>query len=253
LDLYFQGVAWLNKGPIYVARARSFFEKALTLDPNNVEALVGLARATGSTYWSDDSTLTERLISAEATLIKALSLTPQYARGQMELGVVQMNTNHIAQGIAECERALVLDRNLADAHSWIGFGKYHSGRAAETESHIHEALRLSPRDTHSYRWLMILAFAKLVEDADCEAVIWLRRSLEANPNNTLAHCALAGTLALLGKLDEARAAAHAGLALDPTFTIRRIRRNIASGGDPTYLAKRELIIQSMHTAGVPEG
>jgi hypothetical protein len=51
------------------------------------------------------------------------------------------------QGIAECEHALALDRNLAQAHAVIGLGKIFIGRAEETEAHILEALRLSPRDT----------------------------------------------------------------------------------------------------------
>ena len=45
MDLVFQGRACLNKGrtPEYMAQARGFFERALALDPENVEALVGLA------------------------------------------------------------------------------------------------------------------------------------------------------------------------------------------------------------------
>ena len=44
-DLYFQGWAFANKGitPEYMTKARSFFERALTLDPKNIEALVGTA------------------------------------------------------------------------------------------------------------------------------------------------------------------------------------------------------------------
>jgi hypothetical protein len=47
IDLYSQGLAWLNKGftPVNVARARSFYDRALTADPDNVEALVGSAAA----------------------------------------------------------------------------------------------------------------------------------------------------------------------------------------------------------------
>ena len=46
-DLYFQGMAWLNKGrtPDNVAQARSFFDRALSADPDNVDALIGSARA----------------------------------------------------------------------------------------------------------------------------------------------------------------------------------------------------------------
>jgi TolB-like protein len=41
IDLYFQGMAWLNKGltPDHVAQARSFFDRALAADPDNVDAL----------------------------------------------------------------------------------------------------------------------------------------------------------------------------------------------------------------------
>src|SRR5215831_6471344 len=47
--------------------------------------------------------------------------------------------------------------------------------------------------------------------------------LDANRNYSLAHFHLAATLARLGELSEARAAVQAGLALDPSFTIRRYR------------------------------
>ena len=44
MDLYFQGMACLNKGltPEHMAQARGFFERALALDPGNIEALVGI-------------------------------------------------------------------------------------------------------------------------------------------------------------------------------------------------------------------
>ena len=46
-DLYFQGLAWFNKGvtPDNVAKARGFFDRALSADPDNVDALVESARA----------------------------------------------------------------------------------------------------------------------------------------------------------------------------------------------------------------
>jgi hypothetical protein len=63
------------------------------------------------------------------------------------LGYVDILTKRAVEGIAECEHAPALDRNLAHAHSVIGAGKIYIGRAEETEAHIGEALRLSPRDT----------------------------------------------------------------------------------------------------------
>ena len=59
-------------------------------------------------------------------------------------------------------------------------------------------------------------------------------------------------MALLGELDQARAAAQAGLTLDPTFTIRRYRVNTPSD-NPTFLAMRQRLQEGMRIAGVPEG
>jgi tetratricopeptide (TPR) repeat protein len=162
-----------------------------------------------------------------------------------------MCTNRVTQGIAECERALELDSNLAEAHGQIGMGKFYLGRGAETEAHINEAIRLSPRDIFTFDWLMMIGFAKLQLKADAEAVSWFRRSVEANRNYPIAHFALAGALALLGLQEEARAATKAGLALDPSFTVRRFRLN-AQDDSPTYLAKRVRVSEGMRMAGVPE-
>jgi tetratricopeptide (TPR) repeat protein len=156
------------------------------------------------------------------------------------------------QGIAECEQALTLDRNSAYAHALIGYAKVLLGRSAETEAHINEAFRLSPRDTLAPRWFVWGGIAKAQLGADAEALIWLRRGIDANRNYSIAHFHLAAALARLRELDEARAAVQAGLALDPTFTIRRLKR-LQIGDNPTLLAGRERLIEGMRMAGVPEG
>src|SRR6516164_10987008 len=143
---------------------------------------------------------------------------------------------------------------VASAHALIGVAKYVLGRGAEIEPHINEAFRLSPRDTMAHRWLVWVGLAKAQLGADAEAVVWFRRGLDANRNYSIAHFNLAAALARLGKLDEARAAVKAGLALYPRFTIRRYRDvTYASSDNPTYRAGRDREIEGMRLAGVPEG
>jgi tetratricopeptide (TPR) repeat protein len=144
-----------------------------------------------------------------------------------------------------------LNRNLADAHGAIGVAKIFIGRGEETEAHIQEALRLSPRDDSIYRWLHYIGVAKLQLGAEAEAVVWLRRCLEANRNYPIAHFHLAAALARLGLLDEARAMVRAGLALDPTFTIQRMR-GITLSDNPTFRAGSRRIREGMRMAEVPE-
>ena len=54
------------------------------------------------------------------------------------------------------------------------------------------------------------------------------------------------------KHNEAQAAVQAGLALDPSFTIRRFRTGTATD-DAIYLAGRERIYRGLQMAGAPEG
>jgi len=255
MDLVFQGAACANKGmtPENTLRAIEFFERALVLDPENTEALIGMAGInanTGSAFMSDDRTA--RLAAAEAAAVKALSKAPQHALAHLYLGVVQISTFRAAEGISECEQALALDRNLAAAHGWIGLAKIFMGRGEETEAHIREALRLSPRDTNTYLWTHYVGIAKFHLGEEGVAVAWLRRGIEANRNHPIGHFFLATSLARLGMLDEARTALRAGRMLDPHFTIRRFRLS-PSSDHPVYLAARERTYEAMRMIGLPEG
>ena len=255
MDLVFQGRSCFNRGliPDYMTRARRFFEQALALDPENIEAMVGLARVDqnlGASLMTDDRSA--QLAAAETTITKVLSLVPKHASAHAILGAVQIFTKRAAQSIAEFEQALALDRNLARAHALIGLAKLFLGRGEETEPHVNEAFRLSPRDTFAPEWLIYVGLAKVQLGADAEAVVWLRRGLDANRNYSLAHFQLAAAFARLGKLDEGRAAVNSGLALDPRFIIRRFRAN-APSDNPIYLAGRERLVEGMRLAGVPEG
>lgn len=96
----------------------------------------------------------------------------------------------------------------------------------------------------------VVGYSRLT-GADEEAVVRLRRAVEINRNWPSAHFYLSAALAQLGRLEEARAAATAGLSLEPSFSVRRYRSG-APGDNPTYLAQRERIYDGMRKAGVPE-
>jgi tetratricopeptide (TPR) repeat protein len=185
-------------------------------------------------------------------LIKAITVVPDFALSHLALGAALVFTNRAAEGIAEFELALALDQNLAEAHALIGWAKYLLGRGGETEAHVNKAFRLSPRDVTAFRWMTFVGIAKSQLCADAEAVAWLRRGLEANRSYSIALFHLAAPLAHLGELDQARATVQAGLALDPSFTIRRFRNN-RSSDNRIFLAQRERIYEGMRLAGVPEG
>ena len=255
MDFYLQGWALWDKGITVenLAEAVRLFERALALNPADVRARVAIANMdiAGALSFSPDDRVA-RLLGAETVLNEALSIDPENAIAHLCLGIVRIHTDRAADGIRECERALELNRNLVNAHGHIGYAKIMLGRAEETEAHIQVALRLSPSDVHVYLWCMFAGAAKLYLGGDEEAVTWLRRSIEVNRSLAYSHFFLAAGFARLGRLQEARSEAQAGLALNPGFTIAQFR----GGGltdHPNVVAGRERVIEGLRKAGVPEG
>ena len=255
MDLYFRGMSAYNKGltPDNLSEARKLFERALALDPANVDAIVAAGLASivlVGVHLSDDRAA--RLAAAEALAIKALSIAPEKASGHLCLGVVYIYTHRAAQGISEFARALALDRNLAAAHAYIGLAQNFVGRGEEAAAHIEDALRLSPRDTAVYLWRTFNGSVKVFLAKNEEAAGELRLAIEANRNFSAAHFYLAVALAELGRLDEARLETKEGLSIDPTFTIRRYRAD-APSDNPIFMSRRRQIYEIMRAIGVPEG
>src|SRR5208282_4430887 len=183
MDLYFQGMAELNKGftPENMAQARSFFERAVALDPDNLDALLRKERVDTNLAFYQAKSKDDQAAAyaaAEATVTHVLSLAPNNANAHFEMGRYLVNTNRRAEGIAELERALTLDPNFAWAHAEMGWAKMLDGRAEEAEAHEKEALRLSPHDPEAYWWLWHLANSKVYLGVYEEAVTWYRRALE---------------------------------------------------------------------------
>jgi TolB-like protein/class 3 adenylate cyclase/cytochrome c-type biogenesis protein CcmH/NrfG len=253
MDHYFLGLALYSKGftADLLDEARSHFDRALHLDPDNVNALTQRAwveLVVVINYLSEDR---QRLRSAEAALAKALKLRPDDANAHCAMGVLRMYSNRADQGIAECERALAIDRNFAAAHGWLGLAKFFAGRNDETEAHILEAMRVSPRDTRLPYWMHYVGVAKFGAGRVEEAVLWLNRSIEFNPIWPTVHFWLAAALASLGRIEDAREAVRAGLELNPSFTIARLR-SMAFSDNPVYLAGRERVYEGLRLAGAPE-
>src|SRR5271165_98546 len=255
MDHYFLGQAHFKKGIVaeHQQKARSHFDRALDLDPDNVGALVMRA-------WVDLTVAIHlhsedrpgRLRSAEVDLRKALRLRPETADARVALGLLRLHMNRADQGVAECERGLAIDRNHPHAHALIGLGKTLTGRFEEAEAHVLEALRISPHDRRAGMWLMIAATAKLYAGHDEEAVARLSRSIELDPNEPMRHFYLAAASAHLGRMEEAGGAARVGLELNPGFTIAWYRAATPSD-HPIFLASRERAHEGMRLAGVPEG
>ena len=254
-DLTFRGFDLLQKGinPESLGKAHESFNRALEIEPDNVQALLGQVLVDtifAQLYAFDDRR--ERIDATETLALRALSSAPRDPMAHYCMGLLLVLSNRAEQGIDELTLALNLEPNNAFAHAEIGLAKIALGRAEETETHIAEAMRLSPRDLGLYVWYGFLGLAKIHLAADEEAVSWLRKSVETNRNYPLSRFLLAAALARCGQIDAARVETQYGLALAPDFTVRRYV-GLALADNPTYLARNERILEGLRLAGVPEG
>ena len=187
-----------------------------------------------------------------ALTLKALAAEPGNATAHYCLGLILLFSRTPEQAIAELERALSLDRNLAFAHAQIGFAKAVLGRAEETEAHVLEAMRLSPRDTGAYVWCDFVGVAEIMLGRDAEALALVPEGGRNEPRLSDRALSLRRRARPLRADRRSRREAAEGLRLAPDFTVRRYR-DAALSDNPTYLSQRARILEGMRLAGVPEG
>jgi TolB-like protein/DNA-binding winged helix-turn-helix (wHTH) protein len=254
-DLSLQGTASLIRGPYpaCLQEARSFFARALAIDPDDVRALCGCAAADLSELFRFEAPdRLKVLAAAEASLSRALSLTPERAAAHLWLSFVKSASNRPEEGVAEAERALALDRNMPEALAAKATAKLFLGFAEEAIDCQLQALRLSPRDSGAHVWMYGLGAAKLHLGEYDDAAKWFRQSVMAHPNFSMAHFLLAAALGQLGRVKESRDEAEAGLARNSTLTISNFRDG-AESDNPIFLKQRNNIYEGLRLAGIPEG
>ena len=234
-------------------RARHFFEAALRLDEQNVDALLGFANAhmwEVHMYASDDRAGQIRLAEAAAT--KALALSPDCAEAHVTYGTILDAMHMPERALRAFQLAVDLDPKLATAHAYLGLTKLFLGRARDTRAHVTEAMRLSPRDPLLFHWHFFVAVADIHLGRVVHALESLRKSVDINPNWGLSQFVLAGALALAGLLAEAAEVCAVARPLAPNFTIAKYRAEAVSDNS-VYLALRERFCEGLRLAGAPEG
>jgi hypothetical protein len=79
MDLYFRGMAWLNKGRNLddLAKASDFFDRALKLDPDNLDALLGTVACASARFGSSASARSDSAIPSTPRLVLTLTLPIQ--------------------------------------------------------------------------------------------------------------------------------------------------------------------------------
>ncbi len=262
-DLALQCLAAVRKAPEAVSKdAQAGFrlcEQALTLDPNNVDALALLSIK----YWqpvshslsADPKADLER---GEELVSKALALDPTFAYLHVFKSEILRDQGRLEEAKAEAERALDLDPAAVDAYAQLAFNDVELGQFEKGLENLDKAIRLSPHDPSLHYWYAGKATAHFALKQYEQAIEWARRGIAIDPTYRQPHPMLIAALGWTGRQAEAHEAIQRYLAPFPSGprTIAAWNavkaRETNSDSDPRVLEFWDRLIEGLRKAGLPE-
>jgi adenylate cyclase len=164
IDLMMRGwsALWQPMTNESVTSARDYFERAIKLDPQNAEAMVGFAyaRFRASVYgWS--ATAEDTYTAQLDLLTKATAINPGYAFAYYVKSGVLFFTRRLPEAIEAAQTAVALDPNAAYGYYAMGQAEAWLGRCEQSIAHIKQAFALSPRDPIGGLWHTILGVSEV--------------------------------------------------------------------------------------------
>ena len=246
IDLTMRGWAAMWQPPTKesTASARDYFERAMKIDPQNAEAMVGLAwarylaRALG---WSSDA---EDTYAAQLDLLtKATAINPGYAFAHYVKSLVLFH-KQFSEAIEAGQMAVSLDPNAAYGYFALGHAEGALGRCQQSNEHIKRAFVLSPRDPGGGLWHMDLGVSEICAGRVDPGIAEFRRAIDEGYRTFVVYAFLAGAAGLKGDDAAAKLALAEARRLNPQFTIKWFVENLPLPW-PT-------IVDSWRKAGLPE-
>ena len=188
------------------AEAIGLYERALALDPGSVEAQSLLAGALGlrvlGRMTDSRAADTER---AEELARQALAVSPRSPLAHLARAQVLVAQGRWEEALPGYETAIAFNRNWVSAISALAECKVHAGPIEEAIPLQEHALRLSPRDPLISNMCSRIGVAHLLQSRTDEAILWLERARNANPQRPVPHAWLASAYALNDDTERAAA------------------------------------------------
>jgi adenylate cyclase len=255
-DLVMRGWAWWHRPTTISARqeARRAFDKALAMDPESVDATIGLAATITQILvegWSgsfdQDQALAERLLRG------VLERDAHHPMARAQMGLLRRVQNRLSEAQAEVEMAIGLDRNNELALKQLGQILLFQGEPLAAIPHLEKAIRLNPRGPNLWSIQWPLGQCHLLLGHVDEAVDLFRKACAASPRAYYLYLNLSGALGLRGDLEEAREALAEALRLRPEVnSLARYRAVTPWITNPQHWALRDKTLNfGLRRAGFP--
>jgi Tfp pilus assembly protein PilF len=233
--------------------AQSMLEDALVRDPDNVDIQVALAaqlmRGVQMMFYSPEENKAARA-RARTILESALETQPNSIPVHEALCRFLTTTNQFKDALVACARTLTFD-------PWNGIALYHRGLAELNLGRFDDALAtflladsFDTPEVSRWTWKIGVGWAYMLLDRPADAVPWLERSIAITPASGRTHFLLAAAYQILGRKEDAAAAARKGLELRPGSTAGNIGVPMENTS-PIFAAGNERLIQLEVAAGLP--
>jgi tetratricopeptide (TPR) repeat protein len=240
------------------AHAVELFRQALEFEPDNIDALVGVA--TMCTYQVLNLyRIDERnalLDEAEIFLSRAAALASDHTGVLKARALLLRARGRFADAVTAS--ATVIDRNPGEPFSYkeIGLNKLYLGETQEAAMWFRRADAIAPRDPDRWMWLQGLGRALMQLGQDVEAMDVLSQAMDSNPSYLRGKAWLAAAEALAGDVERARLHLAEYTAIEPEMTVRRFAAERSSvpldAVSPIYRRESERILEGLRRAGMPE-
>jgi DNA-binding SARP family transcriptional activator len=132
------------------AGAIECYEEAVRLDPDYVNAWVGLADALVSMDLYGHGDRHDLLPRAEKAVHRALSLDTESAEARTSLGILHTGHQEGPSALHEFRRAIRLRPNYADAHNWHSWVSLLTGHVQAGLDSAHRAAELDPKSAEAH-------------------------------------------------------------------------------------------------------
>jgi adenylate cyclase len=218
-------------------------QEIIDLDPENPYGY----RALAWNHWLNAKHgVSPRESIAEAFKLaqKAISLDKSDSASHALLGSIYLLRRQYEKAIALGERSIALEPNGALAHALFGMTLRHAGRLDEGIGHLKQAIRLNPFSPHWYFFQLGGGYTQKGQYE--EALAAFEKSLKVSPDNWSSYFGIAIVFTLLGRDEEARAAAKKLTELNPDFSAERIIKS----GPWKNQAFVKLLLETVHNLGL---
>jgi len=256
-DLVMRGWALSNRMASAATReeARRAFERALDIDPESVDARIGLGEVliSGEDMEGGSNSVHPNVTRAEQLLFEALERDPKRSRAHLVMGLIRRWQGRLSDSKIELEAAIALDPNQASGHRQLGVTLMFLGQPEAAIPQLEKSTRLSPHDPFIALNYNALGRCHLFMGHVDQAIDLLRKARATSPRYYFIHLNLAAALGLRGDLNEARAALAEGVKLRPELnSLARLRATVVSN-NVEYLRFREKTTEvGLRKAGMPE-